>query len=248
MGISWTCPFCNRPTTIRDDDIVSGQNYLNVEGSEGKRFLNFLYIVCPNTACRKFNLMVSLWSVKLDLEENRYVPDEKLKSWDLIPESRAQSFPGYIPEAIRDDYNEACLIVDLSPKASATLSRRCLQQIIRGFWGVKKGRLVDEIDGIKNKVDAEIWKAMKAIKDVGNIGAHGEKDIDLIIDVDPAEAKKLIKLIEVLLKMTYIADHDQKQLINEVITVAEDKKAERKQGKQNTQGQGKNNPGSKSQE
>ena len=34
-----------------------------------------------------------------------------------------------IPQ-LMDDYEEACAIVNLSPKASATLSRRCLQGMI----------------------------------------------------------------------------------------------------------------------
>ena len=50
------------------------------------------------------------------------------------------TLPDYIPEAIRKDYMEACAIIDSSPKASATLSRRCLQGMIRDFWGVQAGR------------------------------------------------------------------------------------------------------------
>jgi hypothetical protein len=46
--------------------------------------------------------------------------------------------PDYIPEQIKDDYYEACSILNLSPKASATLARRCLQGMIRDFWGITK--------------------------------------------------------------------------------------------------------------
>jgi hypothetical protein len=57
--------------------------------------------------------------------------DERVQTWSLIPSSSAKTFPNYVPKVILDDYNEACLIRDLSPKASATLSRRCLQGMIR---------------------------------------------------------------------------------------------------------------------
>lgn len=57
------------------------------------------------------------------------------REWHLIPPSGAKAFPDFVPAAIRADYEEACLIVDLSPKASATLSRRALQGMIRDFWG-----------------------------------------------------------------------------------------------------------------
>jgi Domain of unknown function (DUF4145) len=51
------------------------------------------------------------------------------KSWTLLPPSSAKPQPDCIPQPIRDDYYEACSIRDLSPKASATIIRRCLQGI-----------------------------------------------------------------------------------------------------------------------
>gem|GEM_PF-3019389 len=105
--------------------------------------------------------------------------------WRLIPPSNAKVFPDYIPKPLIDDYTEACLIKDASPKASATLSRRCLQGIIRDFWEVKPARLVDEIEAIKDKTDHLTWEAIDTVRKVGNIGAHMEKDINLIVEVDP---------------------------------------------------------------
>src|SRR6266542_6816273 len=59
--------------------------------------------------------------------------DETLEHWKLLPKSHAKVFPDYIPTGIIRDYEEACEIVNASPKASATLSRRCLLGIIRDF-------------------------------------------------------------------------------------------------------------------
>ncbi|MFH4289477.1 DUF4145 domain-containing protein, partial [Acinetobacter baumannii] len=79
---------------------------------------------------------------------------------NLKPNSSAKTFPDYIPKAVLDDYNEACLIRDLSPKASATLSRRCLQGMIRDYWGVSKNTLNEEIKAIKDRIDPIIWQAI----------------------------------------------------------------------------------------
>jgi len=70
---------------------------------------------------------------------------EPIISWDLRPQSSAIPQPDYIPEQIKNDYEEACSILSLSPKASATLARRCLQGMIRDFWGISKGRLIAEL-------------------------------------------------------------------------------------------------------
>jgi len=148
-----------------------------------------------------------------------------LESWNLIPPSEAKVFPEYVPEPIREDYVEACLIRDLSPKASATLSRRCLQGMIRNFWGIKKARLVEEIEELKGKTDSLTWKAIDAVRSIGNIGAHMEKDINLIVDVEPEEAQKLIELIELLVRDWYVTRHNRQGSLEAIIQVKKSKDA-----------------------
>ena len=55
-----------------------------------------------------------------------------------------------------------------------------------------------------------------------------EKDVDLIIDIEPDEAQKLLKLIEMLLEKWYITRHDEEALLNEIIGIAESKEEQRK--------------------
>ena len=149
------------------------------------------------------SLYAALFATKLEanvaMRSRVYVDGEKLNEWQLIPTSKAKIFPDYVPKPIIDNYTEACQICELSPKASATLSRRCLQGIIRDFWGVKGRNLADEINQIKDKVDPLIWEAIDSVRKIGNIGAHMEKDINLVIDVEPKEAVALIELIETLI-------------------------------------------------
>ena len=111
----------------------------------------------------------------------------------------------HVPTGVRQDYEEGHRIRELSPKASATLSRRALQGMIRDFWKVSKGRLADELLAIKDQCDDDIYKAMMAVKSVGNIGAHPERDINLIIDVEPEEAEQMIGLLQLLDQEWYVA-------------------------------------------
>jgi hypothetical protein len=150
---------------------------------------------------------------------------KELQKWQLIPPSASKHFPDYVPQAIREDYREACLIRDLSPKASATLSRRCLQGILRDFWKVKPGRLVAEIDEVKDRIDPITWDAIEAVRKLGNIGAHMEKDINVIVDVDPKEAALLIGLVETLLKEWYVSREERKIRMSKIIATAKSKKA-----------------------
>lgn len=219
---NWTCPFCNHDTIITVQRMHFGYTDLTIPNAEGQMRFQYTFIICPNPKCKKTTLSVSLHKLKKD-QINQLSAGECLNRWHLIPASRALTFPDYVPQGIINDYNEACLIQDTSPKASATLSRRCLQGIIRDFWEVKPGRLVDEIEQIKDKTDPLTWEAIECVRKVGNIGAHMEKDIDLIVDVEPNEAGLLIHLIETLIHDWYVAREERKTRLQQIKQVAEQK-------------------------
>lgn len=228
--IKWECPSCGRGATIRNDDYSMAEHKFSIGNEDGPRILVSEFFVCPNVECNKFQLRVSIYESE-EVFHPEYgagaVRGNLIRQWSLIPPPKAKPFPRYIPDVIISDYREACLIAELSPKASATLSRRCLQGIIRDFWKVTKPKLKDEILAIQDKCDDLTWKAIDATRKIGNIGAHMEGDINLIIDVDPEEAGLLITLIETLLKEWYVGKHDKEESLTKISEVAK-RKAEQK--------------------
>jgi len=223
MAHHWTCPFCGRDTTITESDVSNDSHTMTIKNSLGSCQLFSGFVVCPNPNCKKYALSATLCEYLV--VDRAWVTGEVIQHWALIPASDAKVFPDYVPAPIRDDYLEACAIKNLSPKASATLARRCLQGMIRDFWGITKSRLIDEIEAIKDKVDPLTWSAIDAVRSVGNIGAHMEKDINVIIDVDPDEAGQLISLIEILMKDWYIRRQERQERLKSVAGLAQVKKA-----------------------
>lgn len=190
-----------------------------------------MFRVCPNPDCNKASLVVSLHKRGSD-QFGRATAAGEIKRWNLVPPSTAKSYPEYVPKAVRDDYEEACLIAELSPKAAATLARRSLQGILRDFWSVKPGRLVDEIEQIKDKVDPLTWDAIEAVRRVGNIGAHMERDINLIIEVEPEEARLLIELIETLVRDWYILREERKRRLEQIAALGKGNPRENRPGEE----------------
>lgn len=213
----WTCPFCGQTAQIPYTNILERAYEFDHNSKYGAQALTISLMVCINPNCKEFTLKASLSRGPSSLRK-------EVHSWQLNPASEAKSFPDYIPNAILKDYEEACLIRDLSPKASATLSRRCLQGMIRDFWDVKKPRLIDEIESIKDRVAPLTWAAIDAVRQIGNIAAHMEKDINDIIDVDPKEAGILISLVETLIKDWYILRHDREQQLRGIVQLSDQKK------------------------
>jgi hypothetical protein len=228
---SWTCPYCGQVATIKSDNVSGDTHIFNQNNKLGQLGIRTDVTVCPNSRCREFTITANLYKVEYPMGGRSHpLVGGSLLSWYLKPQSSARPFPDYIPLAIRQDYEEACLISGLSPKASATLSRRCLQGIIRDFWNITKARLIDEINELNGKIDSTTWQAIDAVRSIGNIGAHMEKDINLIVDVDPEEADLLLRLIEVLLEEWYIRRYEREEHMQKIIAAAKAKIASKNVG------------------
>jgi hypothetical protein len=222
----YACPFCGKLTTVTDERRSRAGHPLQVVTAEGFYIIVTTFRVCPNPKCRHFSLLADLF--KAEWKQGALSPTEPVKNWALVPPSAAKTFPDYVPAVIRLDYEEACSIVSSSPKASATLSRRCLQGMIRDYWGIQKATLSAEIGELEPKIDPLTWKAIDSVRKIGNIGAHMEKDVNVIIDVEPDEAAKLIWLIELLMSEWYIHRHERGEKLRELTELAAAKDAAKK--------------------
>lgn len=233
---NWNCPYCNHNCVIGSDSEQVDKNVMDINNPMGPVRLTTHFVVCSNEACRKFTLDTTLRQMGRQTSSHgtKYFESDTgvTKTWRLMPPSMAKPFPSFIPQPILEDYTEACLIKELSPKASATLSRRCLQGILRDFWKVTPGNLAGEIKQIKKKVDPIIWDAIDSVRKVGNIGAHMEADINLIVEVDPNEAQALIGLIEMLLDEWYISREERIKKLEGVKAIAVAKEDAKKPGKE----------------
>jgi hypothetical protein len=62
-----------------------------------------------------------------------------------------------VPEKYAEDYREACLVLSDSPKASAALSRRCLQHLIHEELKIESRTLADEIQQVIDSGKLPTW-------------------------------------------------------------------------------------------
>ncbi len=175
-------------------------------------------MVCPNPACRRFSLTASLHS--RESSGNRSYTGKQITFWKLVPPSRARSFPVDLPEAVLQDYQEACITEELSPKISAALARRCLSSMLRDFWLVQPGRLGDEFRQVKGTVDPLTWKTIESVRKTGMIGARMESEGAEITDIDPGEEKLLIGLIETLIQDWYVARQERRKRLRAIREIA----------------------------
>ena len=95
-----------------------------------------------------------------------------------------------------------------SAKASAALSRRCLQHVLREKARVKKSNLADEIQQVldSRKLPSHLAEGIDAVRNIGNFGAHPIKSTNTgeIVDVEPGEAEWNLDVLEGLFDFYFV--------------------------------------------
>jgi hypothetical protein len=186
------CPHC----LISFHPELSQANLLS--GNEG--YWVILYQQCP--ACNKFVAF-------LQVSPHRF---GGTATWSALAYPKGMNRSPLSAEVedqnVINDYNEATLIIADSPKASAALSRRCLQYILREKAQIKKGDLNDEIQQVLDsaKLSSDIAENLDAVRNIGNFAAHPikGKSTGEIVEVGSNEAEWNLEVLEQLIDFYYV--------------------------------------------
>ena len=112
-----------------------------------------------------------------------------------------------VPNAVAQDFNEACLVFNDSPQASAALSRRCLQHLLIERGVSKSDNLSTAIDdALSSHPPTHIAENLDAIRNIGNFAAHPQKSKNSgeILPVEPHEAEWNLDVLEMLFDFYYV--------------------------------------------
>lgn len=233
--MSWICPHCATTVTLQSSDVSNGSGSAMIETASDTDGISLSWrsVRCPSKLCGKFVLDVSAFygSAATYPHGGRNGSVRATYSRPVgIGQVRFEPRVGaplsiHVPKVVQDDYEEAYLIRDLSPKAAATLCRRALQGMIRHFHGITKKTLHEELAAISSVCDSELFDAMMGLKGIGNIGAHPEKDINLIVDIEDGEVETLLELLRILDKEWYVAKVNRSNSLASVKALAATKAA-----------------------
>jgi hypothetical protein len=102
-----------------------------------------------------------------------------------------------------------------SPKASAALSRRCLQNILRDHAKVKHQDLSKEIDEVlaSKQLPSHLANDIDAVRNYGNFAAHPIKSTKTgeIVEVEPGEAEWNLDVLEGLFDFYFVGPAESKK-------------------------------------
>ena len=122
------------------------------------------------------------------------------KKFTVYPKSTARPVPPEVEGAFAKDFTEACLVIGDSEKASAALSRRCLQNLLREKAKTKAKNLAAQIQEVldSGRLPSHLVDAIDGVRGIGNFAAHPIKSerTGEVIEVEPGEAEWLLETLE----------------------------------------------------
>lgn len=127
----------------------------------------------------------------------------------IWPDGGSRRVPSEVESAapgVASDFREACAVIYKSKKASAALSRRCLQAVLGDRAGVKKGSLASQLDEVITALPPSLASTVDAVRQVGNFAAHPVKSTNTgeIAEVEEGEAEWLLDVLEELFEFYFV--------------------------------------------
>ena len=204
---SLACPHCT--VTFRSEVL-----FTYIGGEAGKHW-SIEAQSCP--ACAKVVLSLVNTAVFPGGAPNGPYQEANVISRELVRPRATSRKPlsPEVPERYREDYLEACLVLPDSAKASAALSRRCLQLLLREAGNTKKKDLAEQIEEVlkDNRLPSDIATIVDAVRNIGNFAAHPIKSASTgeIVPVEPGEAELNLDVLESLFDFYFVRPAETKR-------------------------------------
>ena len=195
------CPHCSVEVNPNFEEIYLGE--------DTQAHWSLYTMICPNPDCGKMIIKLAVGTPE-KAYPNRIVGIKDIR-YELTVNPLTSSrppVPREVDEKFATDYKEACLVLKFSPKASAALSRRCLQNILREKAHVKPSPLYQEIQEVinSNSLPSHLSESIDAIRSIGNFGTHPIKSTSTgeIVEVEVGEAEWTLDVLESLFDFYFV--------------------------------------------
>lgn len=202
------CPHCNKEFHFEE------YGSWVFECGEAKRpeatGYEIVHTFCP--ACDNLVVLMRDGAYHSEKDENDYIEREWLTEQHgdqvLYPRGSTRPVEKEVPATYTKDYREAAAVKSASAKASAAISRRLLQSLLRDVCGVKKANLAEEVNEFITRpgVPSYLTEALDAVRNVGNFAAHPLKSTNTgeIVDVEDGEADWLLDVLDALFDYLFV--------------------------------------------
>lgn len=208
-----TCPHCGTRVYLE----LYGNGYQE-QGNCQKGGYNVVSDYCPS--CDGFIVIVEHGT---RFESSQYT-DEAYDidlSEVIFPKfSSGRILDNAIPTRYADNFREAEQVLNISPKASATISRYILQMVLHEELHITKRNLEEEIRELEalQMVSSKLVKMLQIFRKVANFGAHPKKNTNSgeIVEVEEGEAEIMLDLLDELFDCLFVKPKQQEEFLIDI--------------------------------
>ena len=119
----------------------------------------------------------------------------------------------YVPPKYAQLFRESEEVNNVSPRASATLSRYLLQMLLHEELHIHKRNLEDEIKELENgsNIPTKLVTMLQVMRRVANFGAHPKKSTNSneIVEVEAGESAVMLDLLEEVFDYIFVKPKQQ---------------------------------------
>ena len=127
--------------------------------------------------------------------------------------SNRKTLSDTIPEKYVQLFQESEQVNNISPRASATLSRYLLQMLLHEELHIHKRNLEDEIKELEgsNNIPTKLVTMLQVMRRVANFGAHPKKSTNSneIVEVEAGESAVMLDLLEEVFDYIFVKPKQQ---------------------------------------
>lgn len=160
--------------------------------------------LCPNC----YTMIIAYLQGRI-ADDGAWADQPAYKWTSIFPEYRAPArpVPDEVPDKHRELYGEATATLEISPRASAALSRRLLQDLLRDA-GYEQHNLSAAIKAFitDRGTPSFLAEAVDHVREVGNYGAHELKEVQsgTVLNVEPGEAEYNLDVLDTLFDHLFV--------------------------------------------
>ena len=139
--------------------------------------------------------------------------DTRVMLWPRAPAAKAPSEVSDESPDLAMLFREAVEVLQPSPRASAALARRCLDEVLTDKLGAPFGTLESKIDHARASLPVALAEVLDKVREIGNYAVHRKKSeaSGEIVAVEPGEAQWTLQVVLQLFEHCYVRPSRERQ-------------------------------------
>ena len=210
------CPYC--ATTVHMNWSETALENIHPEESYLKDGYAIQYGFCPECC----NLVIQLQhGMSLGWDENGCWIDQIDEEQPIYPRyATARKLHEFIPYQYAELFRESEEVNNISPRASATLSRHLLQMLLHEELHIHKRNLEEELKELEgmNNVPSKLVSMLQIMRKIANFGAHPKKSTNSneIVEVEEGESAIMLDLLEEVFDYIFVKPKQQEDFLKTI--------------------------------